>query len=55
MAFNMGQPRLSSFVKMIAAVKARDWTTAAIEALDSRWASQTGTRATKIAALLRDG
>ena len=38
---------------MIAAIKAGDWDRAAIEALDSRWAAQTGRRATDIAAMLR--
>ena len=42
MAFNMGKPRLDGFVKMIAAIKAGDWDRAADEALNSRWASQTG-------------
>ena len=53
MAFNMGQPRLAKFKRMIAAIKAGDWDRAAIEALDSRWAAQVGDRATEIAAMLR--
>ncbi|MEC7212175.1 MAG: hypothetical protein VXW25_09205 [Pseudomonadota bacterium] len=36
-----------------AAVLACDWDRAAAEALDSRWASQTGRRAAEVAALLR--
>ena len=36
-----------------AAIAAGDWDAAATEALDSRWARQTGRRATDIAALLR--
>ena len=38
-----------------AAVLAGDWDRAAAEALDSRWASQTGRRAAELAALLRGG
>jgi len=53
MAFNMGKPRLDGFVKMIAAIKAGDWDRAADEALNSRWASQTGRRAVEIADMLR--
>lgn len=55
MAFNMGKTRLSGFVKMIAAVKARDWDNAASEALRSRWSKQVGDRATEIADMLRRG
>lgn len=55
MAFNMGQPRLSQFTHLIAAVKAGDWALAATEALSSRWASQVGARAQEDADLLRHG
>ena len=54
MAFNMGGPRLAGFRRMRAAVAAHDWTAAAAEALDSRWAAQTGRRAQHIARMLRD-
>ena len=37
-----------------AAIAANDWTAAAAEALDSRWAAQTGRRAQHIARMLRD-
>ncbi len=53
MCFNLGWPRLSGFKKMLAAMKAGDMTTAADEALDSRWAGQVGDRAIRIAALIR--
>ena len=53
MAFNLGGPRLAAFRRMRAAIAAGDWDAAATEALDSRWARQTGRRATDIAALLR--
>lgn len=53
MAFNLGQTRLAGFKRLRAAVLAGDWDGAAAEALDSRWASQTGRRAAEVAALLR--
>ena len=55
MAFNMGAPRLGGFRRMRAAIATDDWAAAAAEALDSRWAAQTGRRAHDIAALLRSG
>jgi len=55
MAFNLGQTRLAGFKRLRAAVLAGDWDWAAAEALDSRWASQTGRRAAELAALLRGG
>lgn len=55
MAFNMGGPRLAGFRRMRAAIAAGDWDRAAAEALDSRWARQTGKRAGHIAAMLRSG
>jgi len=55
MAFNLGQTRLAGFTRLRAAVLAGDWDRAAAEALDSRWASQTGRRAAELAALLRGG
>jgi len=53
MAFNLGGPRLAGFTRLRAAVRRGDWQAAAAEALDSRWATQTGHRATEIAAMLR--
>ena len=53
MAFNLGQTRLAGFKRLRAAVLAGDWDRAAAEALDSRWALQTGRRAAEVAALLR--
>ena len=53
MAFNLGGPRLAGFTRLRAAVRRGDWDEAAAEALDSRWAAQTGRRATDIAAMLR--
>ena len=48
MAFNMGRPRLSKFKNFIAGVNDRDWTRAAEEMMDSRWANQVGDRATRL-------
>ena len=55
MAFNLGGPRLASFVQLRAALMAGDFDRAADCALDSRWAVQTGRRALEIARLLRSG
>ena len=54
MAFNMGGPRLADFRRMRAAIAVGRWDAAAAEALDSRWAHQTGRRADEIAAMLRN-
>ena len=48
MCFNMGAPRLSKFKKFIAAVNDGNWSTAAIEMMDSRWAKQVGKRAERL-------
>ena len=48
MAFNMGRPRLSKFKNFIAGVNDRDWTRAAEEMMDSRWATQVGDRAIRL-------
>jgi lysozyme len=53
MAFNLGWPRLSRFVKMLAALEDHDFELAAEEALDSKWADQVGERADRIADLYR--
>ena len=55
MAFNMGVPRLRKFKKMWAAVHAKDFPTAAKEMLDSRWANQVKSRATKLANAMHNG
>ena len=48
MTFNMGRPRLSKFKKFIAGVEAGDWEKAAVEMMDSRWATQVGSRAERL-------
>lgn len=55
MAFNLGQQRLSAFHALIAAVADEDWDAAAQAMLASKWASQVGARAQKLAQLMRDG
>ena len=54
MMFNLGRPRLSKFENTIAAAEACKWKKAAEEALDSKWATQVGPRATRLAARLRE-
>ena len=48
MSFNLGTAGLLKFVKFLAALKTRDYETAAKEMLDSRWAAQVGPRATRL-------
>ena len=55
MAFNMGVPRLCKFKKMWAAIHDGDYNTAAVEMLDSRWATQVGTRAIKLSKAMEEG
>lgn len=55
MAFNMGVPTLLTFRRMLGALAERDWDRAAAEMLDSRWASQVGSRAVELAELMRRG
>lgn len=55
MNFNLGIDKLEGFKKMIIALKAKDYTTAAAEALDSLWAKQVHSRATDIALMIREG
>lgn len=55
LVFNMGLPRLHGFVKTLAALKSRDYHTAAEELLDSKYAKQVGARADRIAEMIRTG
>lgn len=56
MCFNMGMPRLKGFKRMIAALKERNYTVAAKEALDSKWAKEdVGQRAKDVALMIRGG
>lgn len=53
--FNMGISRLHGFIKMLAALKERDYHTAADELLDSKYAKQVGARAIRVAEMIRSG
>jgi len=48
MCFNMGAPRLKQFKKFITAMNNEEWKVAAVEMLDSKWASQVGERANRL-------
>ena len=50
----MGIGRLKGFVKMLAAMEAEDWDTAASELLDSTYHRQVGERAERLAQQLRE-
>ena len=55
MAYNMGTGGVDKFKNMISALEKGDYDTAASEVLNSKYASQTGNRAVKIASLIRSG
>ena len=55
MAFNLGVPRLCKFKKMWAAIHENKFDVAAKEKLDSRWANQVKSRATKLAHAMHHG
>ena len=55
MAYNLGKERLAGFHTLISCVAARDWAGAADAMLNSRWASQVGARADRLAKHLREG
>lgn len=55
MCFNLGLPRLKGFKRMIAALEAKNYTLAAQEALNSKWATQVGQRAKDVSVMLREG
>lgn len=55
MCFNLGIGRLSTFRKMWASLMAQDYDAAAVEMLDSEWASQVGARASRLAEAMRSG
>ncbi len=54
-AFNLGATRLRGFKRALAAMSAKDYSTAATEFLDSRWARQVGNRALELADLISCG
>ncbi len=55
MAFNMGVRGLLKFNNMLSAFESRDYVTAALEMLDSKWAEQVGDRAIRLAYMMKDG
>jgi lysozyme len=55
MCFNLGWPRLSGFSKMLAAIRNKDYSSAAVEMLDSRWAAQVGKRAVTLSKMMKTG
>jgi len=48
MCFNLGITRLLKFQKFLTAIEKQDWNTAAVEMMDSRWATQVGPRAIRL-------
>ena len=55
MAFNMGVPRLSKFVKMWKAIHEENFEEVKIQMLDSRWANQVGNRAVRLSNAMDTG
>jgi lysozyme len=55
MCFNLGISRLLQFKRTVKALEEARWDDAADAALESRWATQVGQRATRIARMLRNG
>lgn len=55
MCYNLGLPRLLKFKRMIFCLTKKDYTNAAKEALESKWASQVGYRAKDVAVMIRHG
>lgn len=55
LVFNMGWPKLSGFVKFLAALKRNDWPGAAMEMRDSRWYSQVKGRGERLAKAMEEG
>ena len=55
MAFNMGVPSLNGFHLMWAAIDRGNFDEASIAMLDSKWATQVGARATRLASELVSG
>lgn len=52
MGFNLGWSKLSKFVKLLAAVKAKDYKTAAKEMKDSNWYTEVGDRSERLVKLM---
>lgn len=54
MIFQLGIGNVMKFKKMIAALQEKDFETASLEMLDSRWATQTPSRAEKLSLIVKD-
>jgi lysozyme len=54
MCFNLGIGGLLKFKRMIKAIEEKNYTKAALEALDSKWAKQVGSRAKDVALMIRE-
>jgi|TARA_R100000084_G_scaffold30567_1_gene11158 lysozyme len=54
MIFQLGIGNVMKFKKMIAALQEQDFETASLEMLDSRWATQTPSRAEKLSLIVKD-
>ena len=55
MGFNLGIPTLLKFQNMWAAIEEEDFTSAAEEAMDSKWAKQVGRRAERLCQAMATG
>lgn len=55
MCFNLGPAKLAGFKKMIAAVKRRDFQSAAAEMKNSRWYRQVGRRGVRLVQMMQTG
>lgn len=55
MCFNLGISRLKQFKKMLAALDRADYTSAALEMLESNWAKQVKSRATELSEIMKKG
>lgn len=55
MVFQLGMPTVKKFKKMLAALEQGNWLEAADQALDSRWARQTPSRAEWVAEIFKTG
>lgn len=55
MAFNMGVQSVLNFHHMLAAMQVQDWASASAEMLDSKWATQVGQRANRLATVMEKG
>jgi lysozyme len=55
MCFNLGLTRFLRFERMLEALEKKDYTKASLEAIDSKWANQVGSRALRDAKMIEEG